>query len=290
MFKFLRRQDYPLRVVLLLFVAFSLASCNKNFDEYWNSSNPKGGYLYDRIKSNPEFSMFAEVLDRTNVAQFLVNGGSYTVFAPTNEAFSKFLTAKGYASISAVPEAELFKIASYHIVNNMWYYYDLRDRYFNLLNKLYSKNQRYLTRLRKYVDIDVTVENSFKVNGIEVIKALQDIDADNGVIHGIPEVMIPMPNLEELFQSDPELANSTFYKLLKVLRDKTYDRQNSFDRNRDGIIDSVYLVTYPLLNGGANISVEYKTVGNTVTNSQGGTPAFTTILVPVGSIHSPCAC
>ncbi len=284
MFKFLRRQDYPLRVVLLLFVAFSLAGCNKNFDDYWNSSNPKGGYLYDRIKSNPEFSMFAEALDRANVAQFLVNGGSYTVFAPTNEAFSKFLTDKGYASINAVPEAELFKIASYHIVNNMWYYYDLRDRYYNSLNKLYSKNQRYLTRLRKYVDIDITVENSFKVNGIEVIKALQDIDADNGVIHGIPEVMVPIPNLEELFQSDPELANSTFYKLLKVLRDKTYDRQNSFDRNRDGIIDSVYLVTYPLLNGGANISVEYKTVGNTVTNSQGGTPAFTTILVPANAL------
>ncbi|MFD2162716.1 fasciclin domain-containing protein [Paradesertivirga mongoliensis] len=280
MIRFLRKEDYPYRVFLLFFLLFSFAGCNKNFDEYWSDGSTKGGNLYEKIKKTPEFSMFTEALDHSGLTPFLIKGGSYTVFAPTNEAFTKYLSASGYSSVKDVPVAELFSICSYHVVQSMWYYYDLRDRYTNPLNKLYSQKRQYLTRNRKFVDIDASVAGVFKINNLEIVKSLQDMDADNGVIHGIPEVMVPLKSLEEIISSDPEIANSTFGKMMKVLRTKTIDRENSFDKDRNGTIDTAYIFTYPLLNSGANIAVEYKAVGNTVANSQGGTPAFTTILIP----------
>lgn len=260
---------------LSLFLLVSAISCKKGFKDYYSDRSPKGGYLFEKIKSNSSFSSFAEGLERANLVQFLDEGGLYTVFAPTNEAFTAFLSARGYSSVSAVPADELFKILSYHIVNNMWYYYDLKVRFASY------RQVQYLTRNKKFVNIDVTTPDLIKINTVPVINTLRDIDAENGVIHGIGQVLIPLPNLEEVFQADPELRNSTFYRLMQVVKDSTYDRFNSYDKNRDGIIDSVFYKTYPLLNG-VFTSIEYRQ--NTAPESQGGDPLFTTVLLPSNAV------
>jgi uncharacterized surface protein with fasciclin (FAS1) repeats len=251
-----------------------VVGCKKGFKDYYDEKNTKGGFLYDKIKSNPEFSTFAKGLERANIVQFISEGGLYTVFAPTNEAFSKYLSNNGYSSIEAVPVDKLYTILSYHIVHNMWYYYDLKVRY-----STFSQVQ-YLTRNKKFVDVDVKTPDAIKINGIQVINSLRDIDADNGVIHGIGEVLVPLPNLEEVFQSDPELKNSTFYKLMQVVKDSAFDRFNSFDKNRDGIFDSSFYKTYPSLFGGSALSpaIEYRQ--NTAPTSQGGDPFYITFLIP----------
>lgn len=262
--------------VLSLSLLFFAVGCSKGFKEYYDDKNTKGGFLYDKIKAKPEFSTFAKGLERANLAQFISEGGLYTVFAPTNEAFSKYLSSNGYSSIDAVPVDRLFKILSFHIVNNMWYYYDLRSRYITFQQTLY------LTRNKKFVNVDVTAaDSSIKVNGVPVIKTLRDIDADNGVMHGIGEVLVPLSNLEEVFQADPALANSTFYRLMQVVKDSAYDRFNSYDRDRDGRVDSVFYKTYPLLNN-VYTSIEYRQ--STTAASQGGEPLFTTFLVPSNAL------
>lgn len=261
--------------VSCIFLLCFAISCSKGFNDYYDNKNTKGGFLYDKIKGNPEFSIFAKGLERANLTQFISEGGLYTVFAPTNDAFSKFLSSNGYSSIDAVPVERLFKILSFHIVNNMWYYYDLKVRYASFQQRLY------LTRNRKFLEIDVTTPDVIKVNGFPVINSLRDIDADNGVIHGIGEVLVPLSNLEEVFQSDPELVNSTFYKLMQVVKDSAYDRFNSYDRDRDGRVDSVFYKTYPLLNN-VYTSIEYRQ--STAAGSQGGEPLFTTVLMPSNAV------
>jgi uncharacterized surface protein with fasciclin (FAS1) repeats len=281
MIKSLRKKNRPLRAFLILagMMTFLSLSCTKNFDKYWNEGRSKGGNLYDKIKEVPEFSLFTEALERANYSQFIEKGGSYTIFAPTNEAFGKYLSSNSYQSVADIPLEKLYLIVGYHVINSMWYEYNFRDRYNNIANKLFSKNTTYITRSRKYVNVDVALPTVFKVNGIDIVSTLKDIDANNGVIHGIAEVMVPLLNLEEILKSDPELSNTTFVKLLKVLQSKTVDALNTFDRNRDGIIDSAFTVTYPLLNAGSNIAVEFKAAGATIANSQ-GTPAYTTLIIP----------
>jgi uncharacterized surface protein with fasciclin (FAS1) repeats len=265
--------------IFALFLSLLFCGCKDGFDDYWNKPNPKGGVLFARIKENPKFSIFAQGLERADLDKYINTGGLYTVFAPTNDAFAKYFTATGYKSINDVPIDQLFQILSFHIVNNMWYYYDLQARFNGPI-----KQRLYLTRSKKFVNIDVTVPDKIIINGIEVVKELRDIDAENGVIHGINDVLIPLPNLEQLMQSDPELASSTFYKLLQLTADKQYDRFNSYDKDRDGRIDSVFYKIYPLVDA-AYMSIEYKQNQNI--DSQGGDPVFTTILVPSNSVLDP---
>lgn len=272
--KLSKQTALPIRILFLSLICLSF-SCSKGFEDYYNEQNTKGGFLFDKIKSKSEFSMFVKGLERANLVQFISEGGLYTVFAPTNEALTKYLSANSYSTIDDVPVEKLFKILSYHIVNNMWYYYDLRARYSTFQQRLY------LTRNKKFVEIDVTTPDVIKINGFEVIKALRDIDADNGVIHGINEVLVPLSNLEEVFQSDPELANSTFFKLMQVVKDSAFDRFNSYDKDRDGRMDSSFYKTYPLLNG-VYTSIEFRQ--NTAAASQGGEPLFTTVLMPSNAI------
>jgi uncharacterized surface protein with fasciclin (FAS1) repeats len=260
----------PVRLIPLFLLFFSL-SCKKGFHRYYDDDSPKGGFLYNKLKADPSFSIFTKGLERADLVQFINEGGLYTVFAPTDDAFSKFLTGNGYASIDDVPVDKLFKILSFHIVNNMWYYYDLKTRYATYLQRLY------LTRNKKFVNIDVTVADMIKINGVPVLHELRDIDAANGVIHGIGTVLVPLPNLEEVLQTDEEMRNSTFYKLMQLTADSTYDRFNSYDRDRDGRMDSVFYKTYPLLSN-VYTSIEYRL--NTMPANQGGDPLFTTFLIP----------
>ena len=268
------RIPIPIQIIPLLLVCFTIG-CKKGFKDYYGDKNPKGGYLYEKIRSDPNFSIFTKGLERADLVQFISEGGLYTVFAPTDDAFSKFLSANGYASVDDVPVDRLFRILSFHIVNNMWYYYDLRVRFTAYQQRLY------LTRNKKFVNIDVTATDTIKINGVPVINDLRDIDAANGVIHGIGTVLVPLPNLEEVLQSDPDLRNSTFYRLMQLTADSAFDRFNSYDRDRDGRMDSVFYKTYPLLSN-VYTSIEFRQ--NTAPANQGGDPLFTTFLIPSNQV------
>jgi len=264
------------KTYLLLFLTFTaLFGCKTGYDEYWPKENPKTGFIYDKLKNNPEFTIFAAGLERAGLVKFVNVSGLYTVFAPTNDAFQKFFKTKGYNSINDVPVSNLFSMLSFHIANNMWYYYDFRTRYTT------SQKTAYLTRSNKFLQIDASSATVFTVNGIPVLSNLRDIDAENGVIHGIGEVLIPLSNIEQVLTNDTDFANSTFYKLMQVLASKQYDRFNSYDVDNDGKIDSIFNKTYALLQN-VHTSIEYVT--NTAPESQGGDPVFTTFLFPTNTV------
>src|SRR5689334_22104865 len=115
-----RRPRIPL-FTLTLFVLFISSGCKKGFNDYYGDESPKGGFLYNKLKAEPTFSIFTKGLERADLVQFINEGGLYTVFAPTDEAFTKYLGNNGYGSVDEIPIDRLFKILSFHIVNNMWY-------------------------------------------------------------------------------------------------------------------------------------------------------------------------
>lgn len=258
---------------LLLLLVFVLGTgCKKGFKDYYSNTGASSKALYDKLKLDSNFSIFAQGLENVGLVQYINSGGLYTIFAPTNNAFKQYFATRGYGSIDAVPKDTLFKILNFHIVNNLWYYYTLQQRYTSYSQVLY------LTRGKKFVTIDVSATDTLKINGVPVIKSLRDISADNGVIHGIGAVLQPLNNVEQVLQMNPQLAGTTFYKLMQVLADSSYDRFNSYDKNGDGRIDSAFYRTYPLL-GTVYTSIEFRQ--NTTTTDQGGDPVFTTILIPI---------
>ncbi len=103
-----------------------LYSCRQELDIY---KRPEWleGKVYTQILAQPELSTFAKCIELTGYDQILNVSGSYTVFSPSNEAFSAYFTKNTkYNSVEDIPVAELTKIVKYHIVQNPWSKIQLR--------------------------------------------------------------------------------------------------------------------------------------------------------------------
>ncbi len=78
------------------------------------------GKLYTAVTVQENLSMFAECLRLTGLDTILDVSGSFTVFAPTDEAIEQYLSENQYASVSNIPPDELERITEFHIIQNPW--------------------------------------------------------------------------------------------------------------------------------------------------------------------------
>lgn len=115
----------------LIFLALAsmiiMSGCrDDSFDKY---ARPDwlAGKVYTQIKAKPELSTFAKCIEITGYDKILDVSGSYTVFAPSNEAFNLFFQQSSYKKAEDIPVAELTNIVKYHIVQNPWSKSQLRS-------------------------------------------------------------------------------------------------------------------------------------------------------------------
>ncbi|GAP69818.1 protein containing fasciclin domain [Bacteroidales bacterium 6E] len=86
------------------------------------------GKIYTQLKEQPELSTFAKCLELTQFDKILDASGSYTIFAPTDEAFAAwFQSHSKYKKVEDIPLPELDRIVKYHIVQNPWSKNQLRS-------------------------------------------------------------------------------------------------------------------------------------------------------------------
>ena len=109
---------YFLGVFMLLLLSYS---CKKNtFDEY-ERPDWLAGKVYTQVKAEENLSTFAKCLELTGYNDVINTSGSYTVFAPTNEAFQEYFNQNSkYKSVEDIPADELLSLVKYHIVQNPW--------------------------------------------------------------------------------------------------------------------------------------------------------------------------
>lgn len=104
-------------IVLFLLLFFS---CRKD-DSHYARPTWLAGKLYDQILTNPELSTFAELLKISGYDTIINVSGSYTVFAPSNDAFTKYFQENSqYKSLGELPKAEAVKLVKYHLVQDAW--------------------------------------------------------------------------------------------------------------------------------------------------------------------------
>ena len=130
--------------------------------------------------ASESFSSLTSLLQTASLAGILQQPGPYTVFAPTDAAFAAL--PAGILEELQQPEnrALLIQILRYHVIPGE-----------------VSANQLSDGELRTFEDVPVNITldratNQIAVNNANVIQA--NIEASNGVIHAINEVLIP-PNL-----------------------------------------------------------------------------------------------
>jgi uncharacterized surface protein with fasciclin (FAS1) repeats len=131
--------------------------------------------LLQKAKENPSLSTFLSALDAAGLSDQLENGGPYTVFAPSNEAFRQL--PKGTIDRLFRPEnqRELYMIISYHIAPGK-------------IDAKNAKTQKLRTLNGRDIDME-TGRGTLTVDDAEVIR--QDIQGQNGVIHVIDAVLLP---------------------------------------------------------------------------------------------------
>ena len=125
------------------------------------------------IASNPELSTLSGLISKAGLTAKLNGEGSFTVFAPNNEAF-KAVPAKTMDEMAANP-ARLTQVLTYHVLASKAMSKDVKD---GSVKTLQGGN----IALAKAGDF-VTVEDA--------VVQTADINATNGVVHIVDRVLLP---------------------------------------------------------------------------------------------------
>lgn len=114
----------PMLLYALLLLLFY--SCTQEQDIY-KRPDWLAGKVYTQIKAQPELSTFAKCIELTGYDKILDVSGSYTVFAPSDDAFKLYFEkSPKYKTVEQIPVPELTKLVKFLIVQNPWSKQQLR--------------------------------------------------------------------------------------------------------------------------------------------------------------------
>lgn len=137
--------------------------------------------------ANPNLSSFTAALNYNSSSNFINNlSGSlnapFTVFAPTNGAFTAFFVEKNFAQLSDIPANVLEKTLKYHIIYAH-----------NTLASEFTNNQIIATSSGENLTV-VFSNGTIKikdVNNRSAVILTTDVQCTNGIIHVIDKVVFP---------------------------------------------------------------------------------------------------
>ncbi len=152
------------------------ATADVTADATADVSAPSGD-LVDTAAAAGSFSTLIAAVQAAGLESVLRGPGPYTVFAPTDEAFASSLP-EGTVELLMQPSnnARLVQILQYHIISGELMSADVA-----------GSSVARATLEGREVEIDGT--SGFEVDGVTITSA--DVEASNGVIHVINEVLLP---------------------------------------------------------------------------------------------------
>ena len=172
--------------------SLALVGCSSNESSSESSPSPaatsaeasptaaaEAGTIVEVASGNPDFSTLVAAVSAADLAETLGAEGPYTVFAPTNEAFEALPAGLLDELLKPKNKEVLTQILTYHVVAGEVMSTDIEP------GDVPTVEGEDLT-------IAVT-DGTVTVTGATVEAA--DVEASNGVIHVIDEVLVP-PNVD----------------------------------------------------------------------------------------------
>ncbi|XP_068455988.1 periostin-like isoform X2 [Clinocottus analis] len=132
--------------------------------------------IYELLIADGRFKIFLSLMETAGLTDLLKQEGSYTIFAPTDDAFAD-LSREDFALLKKDLNA-LRVILLYHFSNGIFINGGLEGGVTNLLKTLQGNNLQVMS-----------VNNSILVNSVDVPDS--DLMATNGVIHVVKNVLYP---------------------------------------------------------------------------------------------------
>ena len=171
-----------LKNVFLLVLAlgtFTLISCD---DDDGVDPIPQEQSIVDIATTTASFSTLVDALVKADLVAALQADGPFTVFAPTNEAFDALFTSLGVSGIDDLTAEQLTPILLYHVVGAEVKSTDLTNSFVSTLNTTGPDDNSVL--------LQIDIDNGVKLNANTTVTTA-DVDASNGVIHIIDQVLLP---------------------------------------------------------------------------------------------------
>ncbi|WP_188050205.1 fasciclin domain-containing protein [Flavobacterium sp. GP15] len=188
------------KAIALLLFAVAFVSCDNSDDP---TPMPVDNTITGIAVQNPNLKILVQALTKADLATTLKGAGPFTIFAPTDAAFTAFLKTTPYATINDVPKEALTQILLNHVVSGAVKSNALTTGYIKTLAKGSASTTN---NLSMYVDLSSGV----KLNGVSNVTTA-DIIASNGVIH-VVDAVIGLPTVVT-----HALANKNFTSLVGAL-------------------------------------------------------------------------
>ncbi|WP_203257963.1 fasciclin domain-containing protein [Hyunsoonleella ulvae] len=194
-------------IVLFLASIFVLSCSDDDNDpvEFVPTNN-----LVEIVQATPQLSSLeAALLKYPDLINTLSGNGTFTVFAPTNDAFAALLTAIGQDSIDDIPEDVLRNVLEYHVLASA-----------TVTSNLVSPGD---IEMVNGETATITSDNgSLFIAGAEIIAV--DALGTNGVAHIINSVMVP-PSIAPIVGTivAPAYFNKDFTTLIAAVQNANAD-------------------------------------------------------------------
>lgn len=185
---------------LALALCLSLTSCS---DDDNNNAMPQNS-IADIAASNSNFSILAQAVERAGLTATLDGNGQFTVFAPTNAAFNAYLATTPYSNINEVPVAALKNLLLNHVIGAEVMSGAVATGYIDTMSPMGTMTNAPMISM--YVNKSgntITINGGASNGGTTVINESADIDASNGVIHAVNNV-IAIPTIVNHVVANPD--------------------------------------------------------------------------------------
>ena len=190
------RKIYHITDLLLLAAILWLPfSCTKeNFTETTDTRPNINRFLAE----HEDYSLFAEAIKLAGASSYLDAWGTYTVFAPNNNAMQTFLQSAGKGSVSELSESDVKDLVNLHTVQDTVSTGQFRDGKIQR-NSVFGM---FITTAVQNID----GESYFVLNKESKI-IMPNIRTGNGLVHGVDKVFTKVTNtvMEEI-EADPNLS------------------------------------------------------------------------------------
>ena len=189
--------------------------CEKKWEEYYRVPDQTNIKLLDAIKENADYSDFVRYIEETGFDTLLNKSESFTLFIPTNTAFSEM----------NLSEDEIEWVMGYHIAKTVFIPSNI-----NGMRKLE-------TYIKKFALLTEN-ENGIFFDGVELSQ--NSPLYKDGIYYEMNQVAYPAPNLYEYMVLENPLFATYVDSRDSVSLDYNESKPIDFDEEGNTIYDSVY--------------------------------------------------
>lgn len=106
-------------LLCFLTIVLLFSNCRKQeWDDYYGRPDNLAEPIYQQLKAKGQFNTLLSVIDKSGYKDILGSAGAWTLFAPTDAAFSQFFQERGISGVDQLDTTMARKIALYGLVYN----------------------------------------------------------------------------------------------------------------------------------------------------------------------------